>query len=132
MLVPLALLYFPDGHPRSPRWRRAVWIPVGAMVALTIGTGLYPGPLDTDAHVAPNPLGVDAPSLINVVQTLGWTLLVLSFMAAAAVIVLNLRGSTGLVRQQMKWVAGAGALLGVAWTWWSLTYVLPLPDSVGS
>ena len=31
----------------------------------------------------------------------------------------------------MKWVAGAGAVLGVAWTWWSLTYVLPLPDSVG-
>ncbi len=131
VLVPLALLYFPDGYPRSPRWRRAVWIPIGAIVGLTIGTGLYPGPLDTDANVAPNPIGVGAPTLINVAQTIGWTLLVLSFMAAAAVIILNLRGSTGLVRQQMKWVVGAGAVLGVAWTWWSLTYVLPLPDSVG-
>ena len=130
-LVPLALLYFPDGHPRSPRWRRAVWIPVGAMVALTIGSGLYPGPLDTDANLAPNPIGVGAPGVIDVVGSVGWTLLVLSLMAAAAVIVLNLSGSAGLVRQQMKWVAGAGALLGVAWTWWSLTYLLPLPDSVG-
>lgn len=43
VLVPLALLYFPEGRPRSPRWRRAVWIPVGAMIGLTIGTGLYPG-----------------------------------------------------------------------------------------
>ncbi len=131
VLVPLALLYFPDGHPRSQRWRRAVWIPVGAMVTLTIGTGLYPGPLDTEAHVAPNPLGVDAPGLINAVGSLGWTLLVFSLMAAAAVVVLNLRGSTGLLRQQMKWVAGAGALLGIVWTWWSLTYILPLPDVVG-
>jgi hypothetical protein len=132
VLVPLALLYFPDGHPRSPRWRRAAWIPAGAIVGLTIGTGLYPGPLDQTAHIAQNPIGVGAPTLINVAQTLGWTLLVLSFMAAAAVIVLNLRGSTGLVRQQMKWVVGAGAVLGVAWTWWSLTYVLPLPDGVGT
>ncbi len=131
VLVPLALLYFPDGHPRSPRWRRAMWIPVGAIVGLTIGTGLYPGPLDQTAHIAPNPIGVGAPTLIDVAQSIGWTLLVVSFMAAAAVIVLNLRGSTGLRRQQMKWVAGAGALLGVAWTWWSLTYVLPVPDSVG-
>ena len=37
VLVPLALLYFPDGHPRSPRWRRAVWIPVGAIVGSRSG-----------------------------------------------------------------------------------------------
>ena len=72
------------------------WIPVGAILGLTIGTGLYPGPLDQTAHIAQNPLGVDAPTLVDVAQTLGWTLLVLSFMAAAAVIVLNLRGSAGL------------------------------------
>jgi hypothetical protein len=70
--------------------------------------------------------------MIPVARTVGWTLLVLSVVVAAAVVVLNLRGSTGLLHQQVKWVAGAGALLGAVWTWWSLTYVLPLPGVVGT
>jgi hypothetical protein len=130
-LVALAVLLFPDGRPRSPAWRRAAWLPVATIVGLTIGTGLYPGPLDTEAHLAPNPLGLEGnATAVSVAQTAGWTLLVLSFMAAGAVVVLNLRGSDGLLRQQMKWVAGAGALAGVAWTWWSITFAVSLGDVV--
>jgi hypothetical protein len=53
-------------------------------------------------------------------------LLALSLLAGGAAIVVRLRRSSGAARQQLKWVAFAGALLGLTWTWWSLTYLPPL------
>jgi hypothetical protein len=127
LLVALALLWFPDGRPESRRWRWAAALPVVSMFALFLALGLDPTALDSQMGSASNPVGVHGVSgAITAATAAGWTLLALSLVAGAGAIVERLRHSTGPARQQLKWVAYAGALLAVTWAWLSLTYLPPL------
>jgi hypothetical protein len=61
-----------------------------------------------------------------VLQVAGWALTGVAFAAAGRATVVRLRGSDPALRQQMKWVAYAAAVLGVLWVQWTAAYVGPM------
>ncbi len=112
----LALL-FPDGRLPSPRWRPFAWL-VGAVVAGgTVAVALWP---ETAARfdTINSPLGIEvAANVINPVETI---LYALALIAATSVVV-RLRRSKGVERQQVKWFAYAVVMLATSTT---LAYVV--------
>jgi len=108
-----ALLLFPDGRPLSPRWRWAVWLcaPVGVLVLMHYG--LAPGPLVEFPSLS-NPLGIAAAPWLGEIET--ETLYAPLFVAGAAALVVRLRRSHGVERQQVKWFAYAAGLMAAMLT----------------
>lgn len=129
-MIPLALLLFPDGRLPGPGWRPAAWLTVAAGACLVAGLGLAPGPLDVTVAVD-NPFGVGgAGTPTAALQIAGWALTVITFAAAGWATVVRLRGSDSTLRQQMKWVAYAAALLGVLWMQWTAMFLGPINNHV--
>ena len=139
LFVFLALL-FPDGRPPSVRWRYFAWL-VGVVVVVgTVAVALWP---ETARGFDPvnNPLGIEfATDTINPVETIVYAL----GLIAATSLLMRLRRSTGVERQQVKWFACAVAVLaasatlayvvsesiGVVWLGW-LSSVLVIVSVVG-
>jgi PAS domain S-box-containing protein len=116
LFVFLALL-FPDGRPPSSRWRYFAWL-VGVVAAVgTVAVALWP---ETARGFDPvnHPLGIEfATDTINPVETIVYAL----GLIAAASLLVRLRRSTGVERQQVKWFAYAVAVLAASAT---LAYVV--------
>jgi len=122
VLIPLALLLFPDGRFVSARWRPLTGVSVLTAVCL-LAIGVAPGRLDPAAP-GPNPLGIEgARTVVDAVGVVGWVLALVLFAAAGAATVLRLRRSTGATHQHMKWVCYAAAVLGVVWAQWTVLYL---------
>ncbi len=111
-------LLFPNGRLPSPRWRPVLWLGVAALLASVVGTGLAPGPMDTDsARPVDNPVGIaGAGEALDMVARAGDVLAGAAFLLAAASLVVRYRRSRGRERQQLKWFALAGlvAVSGLA------------------
>jgi hypothetical protein len=107
-IVFLALL-FPSGRLPSPRWRPFAWLSVMLVAAGTITAAFSPGPI-LGLSVR-NPLGIEI--LPNVYQQLQALMFALIFVASASLLV-RLHHARGVERQQIKWVAYAGALAASA------------------
>ena len=121
--IALVLLLFPTGRPASPRWRPLVWIGLTCALLMVIGSMFGPGLL-TDALRPPsgpgadfgvqNPVGIGplgfALGLADLVGRIGAFLLIL---IAAVGIVIRLVRSRGDERQQLKWVAYVGSVIGI-------------------
>jgi hypothetical protein len=126
-LIPLALLLFPDGRLPSPRWRPVAWLMLASVAFLVLGYGMAPGRVDA-AVAADNPIGIGAAgSLLVGFVVLGWSLTAVGFAAAGVATVGRLRRSRGTLRQQMKWVTYAAALMGVIWAQWCVTFLFSIP-----
>ncbi len=109
----LTLLLFPDGHLPSRGLRWAASIPVLGIACVMCGYAVMPGPIEF-FEVADNPWGVavmEGPALG--LALLGWVLMPLGVVIGGIVTVRRFRRSTGLARQQLKWVALAGVAAGV-------------------
>jgi hypothetical protein len=109
-------LLFPTGRLVSQRWKPAWWLAIGTTVALVLDRMLAPGPLGNqlDLYNIPNPLGVARPGALGVVFfTVPLDLLHASMLVAAASLVVRLRQARGYERQQIKWFAYFGAIVGV-------------------
>ncbi len=117
--LPLIILLFPDGAPPSPRWRRVMWAYVtlvGGYLACNYGVvigALASGHAKLDANGVP--AVVDHPA--------GWfaaataifvVLLAASWVAFAAAQVISWRRSSGVRRQQLKWLMAGAVTLAVA------------------
>ena len=127
-LISLALLLFPDGRLPSRRWRPVAWLSAASTVFLIIGYGFAPGRVDT-AAAFDNPLGIEAARQLLVgFVVLGWALTVVGFAAAGIATVGRMRRSSGTLRQQMKWVTYAAAILAVIWTQWTVTFLFTIPS----
>jgi hypothetical protein len=117
-------LLFPNGRPPSPRWRPFAWLAGVVVVVGTVAVALWPetaGGLDRVNH----PLGIEGPTdVINPVETI---LYILALVAASSLMV-RLRRSKGVERQQVKWFAYAAAVLAISTT---VTYVFFEPMNVG-
>ena len=116
--VCLPLLLLPDGRLPSARWSRAPWLLLAGCVIGLAGVATEPGPLGPGSFAdVVNPLGVAAlgalPGLLAPVAPLT---VLLGTLAGVAALVVRYRPSSGVERQQLRWVAlgGGCALLGIA------------------
>lgn len=130
--IPLILLLFPTGGLPSRRWR---WLP--ALVALGLLLAAVPvavatWPLRGAALVAArSPAGLVSPAVLAA-QNAGIFLLLLALALAAVAALLRLRGATGEVRQQLKWLAYAGVLTALVMVSVSPAAPFPLPGRVAA
>jgi hypothetical protein len=108
LIVFLALL-FPSGRLPSRRWSPFAWISVLLVVVGTIMVAFSPG-ARAGLRVR-NPLGIE--SLPNVHEQIQ-ALMFASIFVASASLVVRLHHARGVERQQIKWVAYAGALAASA------------------
>src|ERR671916_398082 len=116
LFVFLALL-FPDGRSPSSRWRPLVWASGVVLVAGTVSVALWPETA-RGFDLINHPLGTEvATDVINPVQTIVYAL----GLIAAASLLVRLRGSKGVERQQVKWFTYAVAVLATSAT---LAYVV--------
>jgi hypothetical protein len=141
----LALL-FPDGGAPSSRWRFFAWIVGMVIVVGTVAVAVWPetaAGFDFISH----PLGVEtATDVVNPVETILYTLA----LVAMSSLVVRLRRSKGVERQQVKWFAYAVVVLatsailayvvaetmGILWLGWIISVlvivgVVGLPVAVG-
>jgi hypothetical protein len=127
MLTALTLFafVFPEGRLLSRRWRVAVWLALAGGTATALGLALDPGELDDRNYPGvANPLGVSgADAVIEAVTTVGTGLALLALVLAVASVILRFRRSSGIERQQLKWVVYAGTLSAT-------TFIVTLPLTV--
>jgi hypothetical protein len=108
----LAVLFllFPNGRLLSQRWRPAAWLIIGAIVGASWETALAPRP----RYLGTNPVQLSgvAAAVARVLDPIIWLVVMpAAMLAAIALLVLRFRRSQGDERQQLKWLAYAGALL---------------------
>jgi hypothetical protein len=102
------LLLFPNGRLPSRRWRPVAWC-AGIGIALHfVGDFTDPGPL-VDYPTVVNPYGVDSP-VLELVQGIGAFLLFVALVGSPLALVLRFRRAGHDERQQIKWLALAGAV----------------------
>jgi hypothetical protein len=107
------ILLFPDGRLPSRRWRPLAWLSGAVIVLVSLGTVLTPGRLP-DLGGVRNPFGLEKyPWVADAAQ--GVTLLLpLCMLASALSLVLRFVRSGGEEREQIKWLAFAALILGLA------------------
>jgi hypothetical protein len=106
------LLLFPDGRLPSRRWRLLAWL-AGAVIAVeSAAVFLTPGPLQ-DLRGARNPFGLENHPWVEGLGLIVLPLLPVCMVASAVSLVLRFRRSTGVVREQIKWIAFAASLMGL-------------------
>jgi hypothetical protein len=105
---------FPNGRLLGSRWR---WIPWAATVGfvLSIGGVGFGSAYDDFYQNDVNPLRIDSP-VVDALLPLGTLLLVGAVGGAAATLLVRLRRSKGVERQQLKWFVFAcfGVVVSVA------------------
>jgi hypothetical protein len=113
-LLALAVLLFPDGRLPSRRWRRALGLALAGIVLIVVGYGLRAGPLDDPFQNVRNPLALGPRGLMDALAGFGWLFMAASVGLAALAMSIRLRRSRGVERQQLKWLALAAAVAGLA------------------
>ena len=106
------LLLFPDGHLLSRRWRAVAWCAAVGMAGGFVSSGLNPGPIPDFPKIR-NPIAVDHP-LVDLLEGISYFALMIGVVGSSISLIVRFRRSRGVERQQMKWLALAGA--GVAMT----------------
>jgi len=120
--LPLFFLLFPSGRLLSGRWKVVAWLAVAVAGLQTIVAILTPGPILAtnigEGHrfnLAMNPTGVsDWRALLETSATLMQFALVAIGIASLSALVVRFVRSRGEERQQLKWLAYAGAVLVVS------------------
>jgi hypothetical protein len=123
LTMTLMLQLFPDGRPLSPRWRK---VAVGSAVALGLALAAATlGPDPGDVGTIANPYA--SPALRPVGQALGPLLILfpLTIIISVASLVVRYRRSAIEQREQIKWVAFAGAAVAA-------TYAVALIASIAT
>jgi len=113
--VILPALLVPDGRLRSRRWRPVAAAAVAVGVLVPVGSALAPVELE-DIGI-PNPYALAGPAgeLADAVGGLSIVLWLVVLVVSLACVVLRFRSSTGIERQQLRWVmaGAAGAVIGL-------------------
>lgn len=130
-LLGVALLLFPDGRLPSRRWRPALWLAIAGIALNMLGYALRPGPLDAPFATVMNPLGVAGTfGLMDALSGLGWLFMGASVGLAGAATPIRLARARGLERAQLKWLALATAITGVAVVSDVVSYFIA-PEGIG-
>jgi hypothetical protein len=113
ILVPctFVLLLFPDGHLVSRRWRWVAWCAGAGIAGVLLASAVAPGPIE-DYPTLDNPYGTDSP-LLGPLTGLAVALLLVGLVGSVASVIVRFRRAQGERRQQIKWLALAGAVAAV-------------------
>ncbi len=113
---PLLFLLFPDGGLLGPRWRAALALVVLGTLAAATASALTPGTLqEAPFEQIANPFGVDGAEVaLEILFTIGWIAGISGIVVGSVSMLVRLRHSRGVERQQLKWIAGAAALFAAA------------------
>jgi len=110
-LLVLVMLLFPAGTLLSRRWRVVVWVDLVGAAFLVLGTAFTPGPFDGQPEFV-NPVGIPAfGGWVMKGGGIGWVLVPLAVLAAGVSLILRFRRSSGVEREQLKWLAFSAALV---------------------
>jgi hypothetical protein len=123
------ILLFPDGRLPSRRWRPLAWLSGAVMVLFSVASTLAPGPLGGHPGVR-NPFGLEGHPWVAVVAVGTVLLLPLCILASALSLVLSYRRSGSEVREQIKWIAFAAALVGLVYLSGLLSELVFAPGSL--
>ena len=136
VLAGVLILLFPDGRPPSSRWQWLAWAYLVVGVLWTAGTAVITVGALIDHHTQVDAGGNllllrgsdPAVEWWNVLQAVFFPLLAACWLASLAGQALSYRRSSGVRRQQLKWLlagsaatlagvalAAAGGALGVSW-----------------
>ena len=116
LLLPFLFLLFPTGRLPGPRWRPLAWAGAAVYATNVFGVAFQPGPINPE-ELGPleNPLAIpalggagDLPARIVI------PLMLLVVLASVVSLLVRLRRSVGVERQQLKWFAYAAGLFGLA------------------
>ena len=108
----MLFLLFPDGSLPGRRWRLVFWLTILATCSTMAGAALNPAMNDAPFKGVASPLGLDTPrALYETLANFGWPGMAASLILAAVAMILRLRRSRGVERQQLKWIAAAAAVL---------------------
>jgi hypothetical protein len=110
-------LLFPDGRLPSPRWRVAFWLASGLFALGVVGRALGDHVLETEAPGAwDNPYALPgvAGDVMAGIASVSLVFYGVPALIAVAGLVVRLRRSHGVERQQLKWFAYVGVLLMAA------------------
>jgi hypothetical protein len=111
LAVTLPLLLLPDGRLRSPRWRAVLVAVVAGTTMNVVGWWLSPGPMTQTLRPVAKPFALDgwAGAAATVVTWIGFGITFAAIPAAALCVVLRFRASSGVERQQLRWVVTGAA-----------------------
>jgi hypothetical protein len=107
-------LLFPDGRLPSPRWRGAAWLATGMFALGIVGRAFGDRILDTEAPGTwPNPYALPgaAGDLLAGIAKTSYVFYGVPALIGVAALVVRMRRSRGVERQQLKWFAYVGVLL---------------------
>lgn len=104
MLPAFPLLFFPDGHLPSRRWRGVLVVAVILLAASTLVAVFSPGPLG-EAIPGDNPLGIPVAGFFEAVDAVLWPALSVLTVGVLASLALRWRRASGEIRGQLSWLA---------------------------
>ncbi|MDQ3105770.1 MAG: hypothetical protein M3Q87_11280 [Actinomycetota bacterium] len=107
------ILLFPDGRLPSPRWRPVAWAGGGSLVIGAALISLSPGGMEeSPIPTMQNPIALESlEPVLFVLMGVVLPLLPLSILASAVALVRRFHRSHGVEREQIKWLATAGAVV---------------------
>jgi hypothetical protein len=106
-------LLFPTGTLPSRRWRLVAWTAAIGGPLTALGLAVEPGPLEAHRSVDnPVAIGGTLGAVVEVLGSAGGVALNLSVLAAGISLILRLRRSRGVERQQLKWFVYSAVLMG--------------------
>jgi signal transduction histidine kinase len=110
-LFSFIFLTAPDGRLLSPRWRWAGWVIVAGVAFYCAGVLVVP-----PGQVVVNK-DQDFGLLASLFTTIGILTLVVGLIACTVALVRRLRRSTGVLHQQLRWIAAAAAVIPFGLVW---------------
>jgi hypothetical protein len=109
------LLLTPTGSAPSPGWRRFGTATAAAMAVLAVAATVAPGPLDAAVLSIQGPVGPPAfGGALRAANQLALGVAILAILGGAASLVTRFRRARGVERQQLRWLALAATLTGLA------------------
>jgi hypothetical protein len=149
--IGLILLLTPTGSPPSPRWRWWVWLTAAAPLVYMLAEALQRAPMDPPLSSVVSPMAlppaVPAEGLLEIADWVAALVTQVALLVAAASLVVRFRRARGVERLQLRWVALAAVLAGVAavgvavgtvtgvealWLVSSYSYITVLPLTIGA
>jgi len=108
-------LLFPNGSLPSPRWRPVAWL-AGVAMFLSAARALRAGPVSENFLELPNPYAFPSPvgELIAQFEPVLFMAWALAAALSVAALVVRLRRSRGVERQQLKWLGSGMAFVALA------------------